>query len=206
MTYQAHTRERAPRMLPEDRRAQLLEAALRVFARRGLGAARHAEVAEAAGVAVSTVFVYCETRPALVQAVQDEVRRYYSVVAHAVHDGSRDNPLALILKHARAFADSVDTHPDHARVWLNWSSTVRDDAWTAYRAMEDEILDILAATLERGQREGMINPGIHPEDGARLAVGAAHMIARMKLSDRSPEDVERFLQSIIQAFAASLGR
>ena len=59
------------RLPPEERRAQLLEIAIDVFAERGLGAARHAEIAERAGVAVSTVFAYFETREALVDAVLD---------------------------------------------------------------------------------------------------------------------------------------
>ena len=41
------------RLPPEQRKAQLLETALEVFARRGFGRAGHAEIAEAAGVAVS---------------------------------------------------------------------------------------------------------------------------------------------------------
>jgi AcrR family transcriptional regulator len=44
-----------------------------VFAEGGLGAARHAEIAERAGVAVSTVFVYFPTREDLVRDVLDAV-------------------------------------------------------------------------------------------------------------------------------------
>ena len=66
----------ARRLNPAARRAQLLACAMQVFARRGLGAARHAEVAATAGMSVATVFVYFPTRELLVKAVLDEVARF----------------------------------------------------------------------------------------------------------------------------------
>ena len=42
-------RQRANRLSPEDRRRQLLDCAIRVFGRRGLGRGGHAEVASEAG-------------------------------------------------------------------------------------------------------------------------------------------------------------
>ena len=43
-------RPRAARMPPQERRARLIEAGIRVFARRGIGAARPIEVATEAEV------------------------------------------------------------------------------------------------------------------------------------------------------------
>jgi len=195
--------QRAPRLPPEQRRAQLLTCALRVFARRGLGAGRHAEVAAEAGVSVPTVFVYFENRPALVEAVLGEVQRFYLELGRRVHAVPRSAP-AAILAHAREFAASVDSHPDHARVWLAWSNAVRDEIWPRYLAFEQEIVDLLATTLERGQGEGSISPEIAPEDGARISIGAAHMIARMKFSARPESEVERFMGSVVGSLAGGL--
>lgn len=194
---------RARRLPPEQRRAQLLECALRVFARRGLGAARHAEVAAEAGVSVPTVFVYFANRPALVAAVLDEVRRFYLEMGQRVHAVPRQAP-ATILAHARAFAASVDSHPDHARVWLTWSNAVRDEIWPRYLAFEEEVVELLAATLARGQREGSISAEISARDGARITIGAAHMIARMKFSHLPEAEVERFLAAVVRSLAGGL--
>lgn len=202
-TYRNGSRPRAARLPPERRRAQLLECALRVFARRGIGAARHAEVAGEAGVAVSTVFVYFPTRDDLVAAVLGEVERFYVDLAERVHATGGPAP-AVMLAHSSAFADSVDDHPDHARVWLTWSSAVREDIWPRYLAFEDRIVAEIAKTLARGQREGSIGRGISPEDGARLTIGAAHLIARMKLSGRPRAEVDRFLEALIRALAGGL--
>src|SRR5690348_6718582 len=110
----APKRYRAPRLAPTERREQLLTCALRIFARRGLGEARHAEIAKEAGVSVATTFFYFPTRTDLVTAVLDEVERFYCAMAECMHRQALPAP-QIMLNHARTFADSVDSHPDYAR-------------------------------------------------------------------------------------------
>jgi AcrR family transcriptional regulator len=161
-------------------------------------------VAAEARVAGSTVFVYFRTRDDLVGAVLGEVERLYVGLAERVHDSERPAP-ELLLAHASAFADSVETHPEHARVWLEWSSAVGvEDLWPRYRLMEDRIISTIARTLTRGQREGAILREIAAEDGARIAVGAAYLIAQMKLSRRPEADVARFVDALVRVVTGGL--
>src|SRR5258708_34398162 len=102
-------RARAQRLDPAERRPQLLQCAIRVFARRGLGGAHHAEIAREARVSVPTVFFYFPTREALVMAVLDEVPKVLTQMTVTIHSGDRPAP-QIVLAHAKAFADSVDTH------------------------------------------------------------------------------------------------
>ena len=67
MTREATTRRRE---LPEVRREQILDAAARVFLDRGLAEATMAEVAEAAGVAKGTVYLYFDSKSALLTALR----------------------------------------------------------------------------------------------------------------------------------------
>ncbi len=161
-------------------------------------------MAEEAHVAVSTVFVYFPTRDDLVGAVLGEVERLYVELAERVHTSERPAP-ELLLAHASAFADSVETHPEHARVWLDWSSAVGvEDLWPRYRLMEERVVSTIARTLVRGQREGTILGEITAEDGARIAVGAAYMIAHMKLSRRPEAEVARFVDALVRVVTGGL--
>jgi AcrR family transcriptional regulator len=58
------------RELPEVRREQLLDAATAVFLHRGLAEATMADVAEAAGVAKGTVYLYFDSKSALLTALR----------------------------------------------------------------------------------------------------------------------------------------
>jgi TetR/AcrR family hemagglutinin/protease transcriptional regulator len=168
-----------------------------VFARRGLGEARHAEIAKEAGVSVPTVFFYFPTRADLVDAVLSEVERFYRTMADEIHSQPLPAP-QLLLGHGLAFADSVDTHPDHARVWLDWSTAIRDEVWPRYLAFQSYVVKVLEKTIRRGQREGDFAADIDSEDNARLMFGSAHMIAQMKFTQQSPETIERFLHTLVR--------
>ena len=194
----APVRERAARLDPGTRRALLLATAVRVFAARGLLVARHAEIAEAAGVSVSAVVFYFPTRTALVEAVVAEVDGFYGeLVATAV---ARDLPApASLLGLARDFAAGVDTHPDHARIWLDWSTAFGDESWKRYRAFQARVVRLMADTIIRGQRAGTVDPDLDPESEALLLMGAAYIVVQMKITRREPEDVERFLRTLVRS-------
>jgi AcrR family transcriptional regulator len=58
------------RELPEVRREQILDAAAQVFLDRGLDQATMADVAEAAGVAKGTIYLYFDSKSALLTALR----------------------------------------------------------------------------------------------------------------------------------------
>lgn len=185
------------RLSPDARRAQLLECALRVFARRGLGRASHAEIAQEGRVSVSTVFVYFHSRTALVEAVLKEVDRFYMEMADAYHGGEVSAPEA-ILAHAEAFARSVETHPDHARVWLDWSTAIRDEVWPAYLQFQERMVRKIEATIRRGRTAGSVAKTVNPRDAALLIVGSAHMIAQMQFTGAPVAQLHRFLEGLVR--------
>ena len=183
----------------------LLACALRVFARRGIGAAHYAEIAALARVSVPTVFVYFPTRAALVDAVLAEVERFYIALAEQAHASRRPAP-EVVTAHAMAFARSIDEHPDHATLLLNWSSAVRTEHWPRYQAMETRVVALLARTLARGQRQGSIAIAIAPEDAARMLYGAAYLLAQQKLSGHPQAEISRFFDAVVQLLVSSLAR
>jgi TetR/AcrR family hemagglutinin/protease transcriptional regulator len=144
----ARSRRRLP---PEERRAQLLAIAVDVFAERGIGAARHAEIAERAGVAVSTAFVYFPTREQLVEDVLDEVGDFFLARLEQVH--GQEKPCASILREiGNGFVELLRTHRSFVLVWLEWGAAVREEVWPRYRAFTERVVAITRRTLERGQR------------------------------------------------------
>lgn len=186
------------RLPPEERRAQLLETALEVFARRGFGRAGHAEIAEAAGVAVSTVFVYFRTRQELVRAVLSEVGRFYLELALRVHD--QPKPCRqILLEHRLAFQNSVDTHPHHARIALDWSTAIREDLWPLYVDFIDRLVVNHVRTIERGQREGDVPASVDADTSARMLIGSSQMTAQLRLAGTSDAQVSKISELLIDA-------
>jgi TetR/AcrR family hemagglutinin/protease transcriptional regulator len=186
------TRRRARRLPPADRRQQLLDCAIKAFAARGLGRAAHADVARTAGVSVPTVFAYFKTRAQLVQAVLDGVSGYFDAIADRFHPPTTLAPRAL-LGHAIAFATSVESDPDYARVLLEWSTAIRDDVWPLFLRWQERMLQRCDATIRQGQREGSIGADIDPESAALMIVGSGWMVIQMSFTGWPSERVQRFL-------------
>ncbi|MBW2231860.1 MAG: TetR/AcrR family transcriptional regulator [Deltaproteobacteria bacterium] len=195
------TTEKRRRLPPEERRAQLLEIAIDVFADRGLGAARHAEIAERAGVAVSTAFVYFPTREALVDAVLDEVATFFLEAAERLH-GQEKGCVEILRDVDKAFLDFVQTHPSQAIVWLEWGAAVREDVWPRYRAFTEAVVVITRRTLERGQREGCVPADADVESLARLFASSSQSIARLQLGGVDTRTVQRFQDTVLRAIVS----
>ena len=83
---------RRTRLSPEARRDQLMECAVEVFSRRGIGRAGHAEIAEQAKVSVATVFNYFNTQ----MCIRDRLRadRFCLYQSVSTPDGVHYEPLA----------------------------------------------------------------------------------------------------------------
>ncbi|MEW6271498.1 MAG: TetR/AcrR family transcriptional regulator, partial [Thermodesulfobacteriota bacterium] len=164
----------------------------------GLGAASHTDVAREAGVSVPAVFFYFRTRALLVDAVLDEVAGLYLGLAEQHLRPDAPTPQAL-LDFARAFARSVDEQPDHARVWLDWSTAIRDELWPRYLEFQERVIGAIAAALERGRHAGSVAADADADDEARLFVGAAYVVTQMKFAGTPPAKVERFLETLVRS-------
>ena len=151
-----------------------------------------------AGVAVSTVFLYFQSRDELVTAVLDEVERHLVGMAEEVHRSEAPAP-DVLAEHGRRFRESIDTHPDHARIWLDWSTAFREGIWPRYLAVSDKLVRNHQRTIERGQQEGSVSPDTDAEAAAHILIGAAHMVARMKLAGVEPEQLQRISRAMLQS-------
>lgn len=185
-------------MRTADRRAQLLDSAIRVFAREGIGRASHAGIAADSGVSVATVFVHFPTREALVRDVLETVDAFMSGMIQDVL-GSHDDPREALLALARAFADSVDTHPDYARVWLDWSTAVHDENWAGWLDFQRRALRRIRKTIREGVRAGVAPPTLDVEASARIFNGAAHIVALMRFGAARRVDVDRMLVNLVDS-------
>jgi TetR/AcrR family transcriptional regulator, hemagglutinin/protease regulatory protein len=189
-------RRRAARLDKAERRALLLQCAVAVFARRGIGAARHAEIARKAKVSVPAVFFYFPTRKALVNAVLEEVARFFTEMAEKAHAHRGPAP-EIILEHLRAFADAVDTHPNHTRVLLEWSTALRDEVWPAFLRFQEQVIAMLSLTIQRWRMETASDRDPEAEDDARVIAATGYVLVQMKVAKLPNSRIERFLQTLM---------
>ena len=189
-------RKRASKLSPEVRREQLLMQAIKVFARRGLGAGRHAEIAEEAQVSVPTVFSYFPTREILVREV---LRKVDSFLFEVVRDALESENLvyAKMLAVTRVFGESVDTDEDIMKIWLNWSTAMRETTWPLYEELQTKVINLFTKVIEEGKREGEIQASVNAEIAAHMIVSGGHMIVQMKIVGKKDSVISEFLNKLV---------
>lgn len=186
------------RMEKSERRAQLLESAVQAFAERGLERATHADVARLAETSVPTVFAYFPSRDLLMDAVLDDVEHF---LLRLVHEGTTlgQSPADKVFECIWRFAESTRTHSAHVRVWLDWSTAVREHVWPRYLELQDRFIAAYRVILAQGQTEGSIDASLDLDDAARIIVGEGHMVVLMCFAGEKLERVRSFLQHLVSS-------
>ena len=142
------------RLSPQKRKHQLMEIALEVFAKRGIGRGGHADIADIAQVSVATVFNYFPTREDLVDDVLTFVVRQFSNFLTDSID--LDLPARQNLS---TISDGIvnlaidDCH--WLKVWFEWSASTRDEVWPLFvstnRTNQMLLKNMFAKAIERGE-------------------------------------------------------
>jgi TetR/AcrR family fatty acid metabolism transcriptional regulator len=159
-----------------NKRERILDAAVRVFARKGFHATRVSEVAKAAGVADGTIYLYFDSKEhLLVSLFEDRVQRLLAYleselprVATAPRKLQRIIELQLgLLEGERDLAEVVT-------IILRQSTKLMKEhaapKFTAY-------LDVIARVIAEGQAAGELRADVSPHLAARAVFGALDAIA-----------------------------
>ena len=191
---------RRTRLSPEARRSQLMECAIEVFSRRGIGRAGHAEIAEQAKVSVATVFNYFNTREELVDEVLAEIERFVNQMLSQAY-GDQGSIFDKIQRHVRLSVDAAYDQPDYAGIWLEWSSSVREEVWPRYTRLLDQCLELIASELQAAMDAGEITSVLSAQDLARSLSGFGYVMMQMINQPQRParEEVTDFLFKYVTA-------
>ena len=181
------------RLNPSQRKRLLMEHAIKVFSRRGIGRAGHTEIAQIAGVSVATVFNYFKTREALVEEVLEEVESFLIELSTQALKKSRE-PEETLEACISTFLDACHQNPDYIKIWLEWSSSVREDTWPMYLAFQERLLELLTVQISFAINNDVLEPGLPASDRVRWALGNLHMLVYMVFSpDGTDQDEIRSL-------------
>ncbi|MFC3025355.1 LuxR/HapR/OpaR family quorum-sensing transcriptional regulator [Vibrio zhugei] len=169
--------ERRPRtrLSPQKRKHQLMEIALEVFAKRGIGRGGHADIAEIAQVSVATVFNYFPTREDLVDDVLTFVVRQYSNFLTDNIDldlHARQNLRNI----ANGIVDLANDDCHWLKVWFEWSASTREEVWPLFVSSNHTNQLLLKNMFTKGIERGELDNRYDAEDMATLFHGLCYSL------------------------------
>jgi TetR/AcrR family transcriptional regulator, fatty acid metabolism regulator protein len=153
----------------EDKRRQLLDAAVRVFARKGFHASRVGDIAEEAGVAHGLLYHYFKSKDDVLDAVFQE--NWSILVARIASVEETEEAAADQLRHIAAIV---------LRTWLHLPDVVRVVIREFGRSPElaDRIgelaqpIDVIQRVIARGVERGEFRSDIDPRVAATVVYGS----------------------------------
>ncbi|HEX8727872.1 MAG TPA: TetR/AcrR family transcriptional regulator [Ktedonobacterales bacterium] len=156
----------------EERRAQILEAALEVFARQGFHDARMDDIAQASGLSKGALYLYYKSKDAIIGAL---MRTVFSVVIRGVRSiEESDQPARerILLTTAR-FADELERFAGALPVMLEfYAVAARDRTVRLYlREMYEDYTASLARVIEQGMARGEFRVGDDAVGRATALIG-----------------------------------
>ena len=187
-----------------DRRRQILDAAVKVFARSGFHTSRVGDIAEEAGVAYGLVYHYFKSKDELLETIFRDtwtqmLARVREVEASGVPAREQVRQVtALLLRTWRR-------DPDLVRV------LVREVTRSAHVQQEVEeiaqAMQALEGIIQRGQEAGEFNSGLDPRLGAVVFYGALDEILTGwvlgQLPDRD-EDIAKAERNVVSLLVGGL--
>ncbi|HEY6460063.1 MAG TPA: TetR/AcrR family transcriptional regulator [Polyangiaceae bacterium] len=172
---------RRPRRRPAasrggDKRERILDAAVRVFAKKGFHATRVSEVAKAAGVADGTIYLYFQSKDELlVSLFEDRVERLLAFLQRELPTVTGAAPkLRRIIELQLGLLEGERDLAEVLTVILRQSTKLMKE----YAAPKfNAYLDAIAGVVAEGQATGELRSDVSPHLAARAIFGALDGIA-----------------------------
>ena len=163
-------------MRDPDKPHQIIDAAVRVFARNGYYKSRVSDIAREAGIAAGTIYLYFKTKDAiLVTLFREKMAEWVALVRKAIA-GERD-PVAKIRKIVALHFKVIEEHPDLAEVV---QIELRQGQKFFRGASAHEIsayFDVIQGVLEEGVAAGRIRHDLPVKIATKMLFGAMDQLA-----------------------------
>lgn len=181
----------------EAKRQAILQAAVRVFSEKGYFGARMRDVAAAAQVADGTLYLYFESKEALLTAVLEEFAETFVQEARRDCEGVSDPQKrlqAVLERHLSSFeanrplATVFQIELRHSRKFLRQIA----------RGQLSRYLDLLRQIVAEGIARGVFRAHLDPRLAARAIFGAVdELVTAWVLSDK-PEPLKQRLAPLLE--------
>lgn len=190
-------------VVEEYRVQSIMEAALRVMSRKGVGEATMQEIADAAGIAKGTIYLYFKTRDDLVhRTAQFALSGLGSALAGALREPGtfRERLRRLVQLKFEFFHDNRDFF----RLYLA-ACQAEGGPRAGRHARYEQHLKQLSSFLHEAMRKGEIRAG-DPDRLALFISEGINAVTRRRLADSSPPPPEHDVEWILATLLDGLSR
>ena len=190
----------------EDKRFRILKAAVKVFAHRGFYNAKVSQIAQNAGIADGTIYLYFKNKDEiLISIFEEEMAKFISKVRKEIE--SEPDIKSKLRIFVKTHLNFVEKNPKLAQVFqleLRQSNKfIKEYAGSKLK----EYLNVAGDIIEEGQRHGVIRKDIHPGLIKRALFGSLDEVAtHWVLMKNGKYDLEKSAEQIADIFINGIAK
>lgn len=199
------TTRRISRNTAANKRAAILRAATRVFARNGYFNSKVADIARAADVADGTVYLYFKSKEEILHSIFDQNMSEAIAAGRTLLEDVRD-PREKLRRIALLHLQRLGADRDLAIVFqveLRGSTKFMEEFSAAGFA---EYLGMLRRTFEEGQRAGVFRKDLNPKLIAKILFGALDEMATNWIISKRNYELEPMADIVMDVFLNGVTR
>ncbi|MDZ7696838.1 MAG: TetR/AcrR family transcriptional regulator [Deltaproteobacteria bacterium] len=188
----------------KDKYYRIIEAATRVFARKGFYHSKISEIAKEARVADGTIYIYFDNKDDILICLFEEQMKTVLLNMNAQLDGIED-PSQKLITFALTHLELIESNPDMAEIIQvelrqsgKFMKEYKNEGFLQY-------LDIIGTIIEDGQKKRLFKANVIPGVAKRAFFGALDEVSRYwVLSSRKEYDIRTVAGQISDYFLAGI--
>jgi AcrR family transcriptional regulator len=184
----------AQRMSAADKRRLILEAAVKVFARKGFNAARVSDIADEADVAYGLMYHYFKSKDEVLDTLFLD---RWNVLLQAIRevDANDTDPREKLYAITSFIVDSYRYDPDLMKVIIVEVTRAANTFGRRHLDQIREAFDLIADIVASGQKSGHFRDNITPRFAAMAFYGAIEQVLTGWIFDVLPQGEDEFEQA-----------
>jgi TetR/AcrR family transcriptional regulator, fatty acid metabolism regulator protein len=189
-----------------DKRRQILDAAVRVFARQGFHSTRVSDIADEAGVAYGLVYHYFKSKD---EVLNELFRERWSLLLAAIDEADRegDSPRAKLEAAAGFIFDSYRHDPELMKVIVVEVTRAANSFGQTHLAEIRKAYESIATIVRDGQKAGEFRADVDPEFASMWFYGAIEQLLTgwvLKLIPDGEADFDRARKMVVETICGGL--
>jgi TetR/AcrR family fatty acid metabolism transcriptional regulator len=197
-------RETTNRVEKNNKYHQILEAAVKVFARQGFHQSTVAQIAKEAGVADGTIYLYFKNKDdILVQFFSFRAKQVFESFREEVDraETSSDKLRNLVRRHLAEFQRDRDGAVVY-QVETHQNSRLAE---AQIKEMSKMYRDLISEIVEQGQQEGTIRKDLYVGLVKRFIIGAVDEVINTWLHSNGEYDLVSMADPLVEMFIKGIG-
>jgi TetR/AcrR family transcriptional regulator, fatty acid metabolism regulator protein len=171
----------------EEKRRTILDAAARVFARKGFHTSRVGDIAEEAGVAHGLLYHYFSSKDEVLETI---FREHWTTLLERVHEAEQtgDDPIEQLRGIAAAMFEGWLNEPDVVRVVVR--EIARTEEISEHVGELVRPIGAIRRVIERGQAQGVLRDDLDASMAAVIFYGGIDELISGWVLGRIPGDAD----------------